>query len=186
MVQLGSVQRVTARNRIRRTKIQREAEGYLEIGMSRQALDVLSRLGEAEGFDAHTFYLRGEALRMLERYAEAIAPLLRAAEAVPDDVHIWLALGWCYKRSGQIELAIEALQRALSVEPAEESLLHYNLACYCCLAGHKQRALDHLAQALAIDPGYRQLIDTEPDFNALRHDADFQAVCEGAKAKGSK
>ena len=34
-----------SQNRIRRMKLQHQAEGYLELGMSQQALDVLDRLG---------------------------------------------------------------------------------------------------------------------------------------------
>jgi len=182
MAQSGSKKRVAARNRIRRTKIQREAEGYLELGMCRQSLTALDRLGQADASDPHTQYLRGESLRMMERYAEAIGPLRRAAEIIPDEVHVWLALGWCYKRTGQIHLAIDALEKALASEPAEESLVHYNLACYWSLAGNKQQTLEHLAQALAIDPAFRQSIDSEPDFDPMRHDPDFQALCESSRA----
>ena len=176
-----TARRVRTRDRIRRTKLHHEAEGYLEIGMARNALEALNRLGDSDGFDPHTQYLRGESLRMMERYEEAIAPLRRAAEIVPDDLHVWLALGWCYKRSGQIQLAIDALEKALTAEPAEESLVHYNLACYWSLAGNKEQALEHLGQALAIDPDYRQLIDTEADFDPIRRDPDFQALCEGTR-----
>ena len=42
---------------------------------------------------------------------------------------LWLALGWCYKRIGRIDLAIESLEEALSIEP-NDALIHYNLACY--------------------------------------------------------
>ncbi len=79
-------------------KLQHQAEGYLELGMSQQALDVLNRLGDSDDGDAdlHAFYLQGEALRGLGRYGEALAALGRVTKAEPENVHAWLAVGWCH------------------------------------------------------------------------------------------
>jgi len=143
----------------------------------------LARLGDPTDFDSHSLYLWGEALRAMERHDEALVPLGQAAELDPDNIHIWLALAWCYKRTGQLEQAIEAIERALAVEP-EEALLHYNLACYLSLAGRKRGALDHLAKAFALDPSYRQLTDEEPDFDPIRSDPEFQALCGKSTAQG--
>ncbi len=159
-------------------KLQREAEGYLELGLARRALDVLARLGDPTRLDGQSLYLWGEALRELGRYDDALVPLGQAAELEPENIHVWVALGWCYKRTGRLDLAIEALEEALAAQP-EESLVHYNLACYWSLAGNKDRALGYLEQSLAIDPAFAQLIGDEPDFDPLRDDPDFQAVVNG-------
>jgi Flp pilus assembly protein TadD len=173
----------TPKEHICREKIRREAEGYLELGMSEHALKTLGRLGDPVTFDAQALYLWGESLRSLERYFEALAPLQRAAKAAPDDIRIRVALGWCYKRTGQLDSAIDALEQALLIEP-EQALLRYNLACYLSLSGQKRRALRYLSQALSLDPGYHKLIDTESDFDPLRADPQFQAICEKVKEEG--
>jgi tetratricopeptide (TPR) repeat protein len=162
--------------RVRRTRIQREAEGYLELGLPTHALQTLGRLGDPAVFDSRSLYLWGEGLRALRRYFEAILPLERAAKATPEDVHIRVALAWCYKRTDRLELAITAMEEALIIEP-ETALLRYNLACYLSLAGKKRRALRYLSQAMAIDPAYRGLAETESDFDPLRMDPEFQAIC---------
>jgi Flp pilus assembly protein TadD len=167
---------VNAQNFIRRGKIQNEARGYLELGMAQQAISALSRLGDPIALDANGLYILGESLRTLERYDEAIGPLRKAAELVNGNTDVLVALGWCYKRTGRLDLAINTLEQALAAEP-EEPLLRYNLACYCSLAGNKNRALRYLSQTLSIAPDYRRLIDEEPDFNPLRHDPDFQSIC---------
>ena len=166
-------------------KLQHQAEGYLELGMSQQALDVLNRLGDSDDGDAdlHALYLQGEALRGLGRYGEALAALGRVTKAEPENVHAWLAVGWCHKRSGRLDLAIDALEAARAADP-EEPLIHYNLACYWTLAGGKRQALGYLERALALDASYRGLIDGETDFDALRSDPDFQAVCAGKQTTG--
>jgi tetratricopeptide (TPR) repeat protein len=164
-------------------KIQHQAEGYLELDMPQQALDLLSRLGGEDGSDTRTLYLRGEALRSMERYRDALVPLSRVAEDEPENVHAWLALGWCHKRTGRLDLAIDALESAVAVDP-EDALIRYNLACYWSLAGGKRQTLSYLEQALALDPNYRRLVDHEPDFDPLRSDPDFQAVLEASQTTG--
>ncbi len=193
-------------------KLQHQAEGYLELGLPQQALHVLGRLGDAGvvdrakeaastgerstggtssggngakalGTDVRTLYLQGQALRALERYADAIVPLRKVADLEPENVQVWVALGWCHKRTGRIDLAIEALETALAADN-DEPLIRYNLACYHSVAGDKRHSLAYLEQALALDPEYRLLIDHEPDFDSLRGDPEFQAICEGSRARG--
>jgi tetratricopeptide (TPR) repeat protein len=166
---------VRAKSRTRLNKIQREAEGYLELGLAQQALNALGRLGNPADTGATTLYLWGESLRALGRFDEAIGSLRQAAKAEPENVHIWLALGWCHKRTNQLDLAIDDLENGLTADPGDP-LLHYNLACYLSLARNKLRALDHLSRALALDSRYRHMIDGEPDFDPLRSDPDFQAL----------
>ena len=163
-------------------KIQHHAEGYLEFGLPQQALNELSRLGEAGVADAQTLYLQGEALRAMERYPEAIVPLRKVAEIEPENARIWLALGWCYKRIGRIDLAIEALESAMAAD-AEEPLIRYNLACYCSVSGDKRHALAYLEQALSIDPNFRLLVEHEPDFDSIRTDPEFLLICEGSRTQ---
>jgi Flp pilus assembly protein TadD len=172
---------MTAKRRIRHARIQREAEGYLELGMPEHTLQALGRLGSPAAFNGHALYLWGESLRAMQRYYEALMPLQRAAKAAPDDIRVRIALGWCYKRTGQLDLAIDALEQALLVEPTK-ALLRYNLACYLSLAGQKRRALRYLSQALAIDPAYRELVEAESDFDSLRADPRFQAICTGVSS----
>jgi Flp pilus assembly protein TadD len=162
--------------RVRRARIQREADGYLELGMPSHALQTLGRLGDPAEFDRHSLYLWGEGLRAMNRFFEAILPLERAAKGSPEDVRVRVALAWCYKRTDRLDRAIVSMEEALIIEP-ENALLRYNLACYLSLAGKKRRALRYLSQAMAIDPAYRGLAETESDFDALRTDPEFQAIC---------
>jgi Flp pilus assembly protein TadD len=171
---------MSVRNRVRSTKIQREAEGYLELGMPHHALQTLGRLGDPTGFDADALYLWGEGLRAMQRHFEALMPLERAARLAPEDVRVRVALGWCYKRTGRLDLAIASLEKAANINPSE-ALLRYNLACYLSLAGQKRQALQYLSQALAMDPVYRDMVEEETDFDPIRSDPEFRAICAEAK-----
>jgi Flp pilus assembly protein TadD len=143
--------------------------------MAQHALDALETTHEPGTLRGRWCLLRGYALRALGRCAEAIEPLHGAAEYAPNDIHIWLALGWCYKRIRRIDLAIESLEHAQEAAP-NEALILYNLACYWSLAGNKRHALEHLARALELAPDYREMIPAESDFDAFRNDPDFQAL----------
>ncbi len=172
-----------SKDRIRCVKLHQQAEGYLELGLPQKALDVLSRLEGPDAADPQTLYYQGEALRALERFTEAIVPLTKVAAAEPENIHVWLALGWCHKRTGRVDLAIEALETALAAD-GDEPLLRYNLACYWSVAGDKQKALRYLEQALALDANYRLLVAHEPDFDSIRSFPDFQALVQGAQPQG--
>ncbi len=165
---------MNVKKHIRSNKLQREAEGYLELGLPQQALQTLARLGDPAGYTIEALYLWGEGLRALERPFEALVPLERAIKSAPEDVRIRLALGWCYKRTGRIDLAIDTLKQAIHFDP-EESLLRYNLACYLSLSGQKRLALRYLAEAVSMNSVYHSLIEDESDFDPIRNDPDFQA-----------
>ncbi len=178
-------------HRIHRQQIIREAEGYLELvtaygedsapalplkqRMCQRSLDLLNRLPDAGSERGHALYLKGQVLRTLERYAEAIGPLRDAAQLDPENLHIWLALGWCYKRTGRLDLAIEALEEGVAADPTQ-AIVYYNLACYWSLARNKRNALEYLHQALTLDPDFRLLLDQEHDFDPIRNDPAFQAL----------
>ena len=58
----------------------------------------------------------------------------------------------------------------------QNGLVHYNLACYWSLAGNKRQALLFLAQALDLDPNFRDLVSAESDFDLVRNDPAFRAL----------
>ncbi len=166
---------MSGNHRIRMQRALREAEGYLELNMPQNALGMLARIDDAGTFQGQKLYLTGEALRALERYDEALPPLEQAADLLPSNIHVWLALGWCFKRTGQLERAIHALEQAEEVDP-KLALIQYNLACYWSLAGKKQRALSYLNRAIKLDPDFRRRVGEESDFDPIRSDPDFRAL----------
>ena len=164
-----------SQNRILLCRAIEEAEGYTDLGMPEHAIRALQRRGALVHGNGRACYMLGYALRELARYEEALLPLERSADLLPDDIHVLLALGWCYKRTGQLAKAINVLEKAVKVDPSE-AVLHYNLACYWSLARNRNLALRFLAQALEIDANFRDLIPDEADFNPLRNDPGFQIL----------
>jgi tetratricopeptide (TPR) repeat protein len=191
VVDASGVRKMAEYQRIRKQQLLREAEGYLELitsfddqfapamslrkKIAERALAVLKRLPPTSGFRGHALYLEGQALRALQRYGEAAEPLRQAAELDPENIRLWLALGWCYKRTGRLDLAIQALEEALCVD-SSEAIIHYNLACYWSLARNAKLSVAYLARAFELDPNYRDHVLTESDFDPVRNHAEFLSL----------
>ena len=161
--------------RIRREKLLAAAEGYLELGLPRQALESLAEIADPDKAPFKVPYLQGEALRSLERHAEALEVFEAALRENSDHVGLLMAMAWCYKRTDQLPRAIAAMDQAYQVSPREAVIL-YNLSCYWSLAGNKAQALSWLGRALRMDQDLRKLIPQEHDFDTLRQDPDFLLV----------
>ena len=100
------------------------AEGFLEIGLPMYAIAELNRVREAGPFEPIVQLFRGEALQAQEKFADAIAPLNRAAEMFPAPFNqrALMALSKCYRHEGQDHLADEAVAAAtpLDVPPGTQ------------------------------------------------------------------
>ncbi len=156
-----------------------EAEGYLMLELPGRSVEILDSRSDWSTMQFEANFLKGEALRCLDRYREALKPLEIAASLKPSDTRVALALGWCYKRTNRLAQAIDSLQRALRTH-TDEPLLHYNLACYWSLAGNSAKALDALSTALDLDPDLRSLIVEETDFDHLRGNPEFDRLVLGS------
>ena len=126
----------------------RAAEGYLELIMSfeetfpledehritlaNRAIASLEKIKRPLGHKPYILFLKGQACRAIEDYKRAVNYFQQSSQLDPDNIHTFLALGWCYKRLEQTDLAIEAMETAIQIDN-ESAIAHYNFACYCAL-----------------------------------------------------
>lgn len=177
--------------RLKRKQLIREAEGYLELmtlfddrwplalanrrELADRVVETLAQIENPQGFKPQILFLKGQAHRAAERYAQAVNLLEQSLRLDPENIHCFLALGWCYKRLNQMDLAVEALRGAIVLEP-ESAISHYNLACYLALTGNLKETIKHLAIAIDLDHKYRHLVAIEPDFDPVRETPEFQSL----------
>ena len=152
-----------------------EAEGYLMLDLPERSLQILESRPDWLNMQFEASFLRGEALRSLKHYREALRPLEMAAALRPTDTRVALALGWCYKRTNRLAQAIDSLERALRANPEER----------CCTTTWPAtgawpviaaKAVDALATALEYDAELRPLIADESDFQHLRGNPAFERL----------
>ncbi|WP_153557673.1 TPR end-of-group domain-containing protein [Roseimaritima sediminicola] len=117
----------------------------------------------------------GQCLRLLRRYGAAAGCLWKAARDQPHRPGIWLALGWCLRRTGRLDHAVTVVTRGLYFTP-DNAALHFNLACYLAAMGQGDDAITELVWALDLEPELRCRIDAEADFDPIRFDPAFQAL----------
>jgi tetratricopeptide (TPR) repeat protein len=182
---------MTAMSSQRRQAILREAAGYIELGellaqpdlptpphaekLLLRGLAAVRQLPEPTRSRPDARLLEGEGLRALGRFEEAIPPLTAVTEEHPERIEAWLGLGWCLKRIGRLDAAIDMLRKGLAASP-QQPILFYNLSCYFSLDGNVAAAVEHLTQAIALDDRFRDLTQLEPDFDPIRKDPRFLAA----------
>ena len=171
----------------------REAEGYVELlfqfdnlwpldrksrrMLASRALDTLQQVNPGHGHIAHTEYLRGQAHRGAGRLKTAIRHFNKSIENDDWNTSAYLSLAWCYRRTDQLNKAVETLERALRVDQ-NDAVVHFNLACYWALARQPKTAISHLATAFELDERMREHVVGESDFDGIRNDPDFQSLTQ--------
>ncbi len=98
------------------------AEGYLELNLPARALAELNSIKDQGPFAAAIDLLEGEALKIQQRFDEALVPLKRAATMIPSPLNkrAWRSLSECYRLSGRPEMAeIADLVVNAEEQPAE-------------------------------------------------------------------
>lgn len=91
-------------------------------------------------------------------------------------------LAACYHQTGQGKKGLAIYEDAqpilaeLSDEPAWQGMLVYDLACFCALAGEKQRAIDALKEALQLAPEFTEWSKQDNDLDSLREETEFKAL----------
>lgn len=107
--------------------------------------------------DPLLLYFCGTVLSNTKRYGSAIHVLKAAVERAPEMWEAWANLGGCYRREHHLELAREALKKAIAIHSKEPQVYANIAACYinegCAAEG---------------EPFARRAIEMDPDNRLAR------------------
>lgn len=148
-----------------RTK-ERDVNGWYWLAMGRE------RLGEKE--------LAEEAWRGVLELAEA------RAQTVPSDWMRWWFAGWARRGLGDEAGSHEAFSHLVELYEARVKAKrgdHYNLACFRSLAGDHEGAIEAWEQAVAGERVDESWARADPDLEAIRGDARFEAALEKRRTR---
>ncbi len=158
------------------------ARGYLALGMAGHALKELAAIRDRTQHRFEQFQLRGDALRLQERWCEALPAYTRALAERPDAVPVLLAAADCCRRLGEIERAIAATEEANRLRPDEPAIL-FAMARYHLIDGDVSQAFRWLGNAIRRCPDIAAIADEDPDFEPIRHHPRFQRWLAVAAAR---
>lgn len=143
-----------------------EASGYLDLGMLEDCAVALDRIPTADKAHPEVLHLR-VSLHIAQKAWNPGMELARHLVTVqPDDAWSWIRLAYCTRRAESVENAEEILLRAQAAHP-EEAMIRYNLACYACVSGKMDTAVERLREAIILHEGIRQLAVEDEDLRPL-------------------
>jgi Flp pilus assembly protein TadD len=143
------------------------AEGYLALGMKRDAATALGDVAPGEQDALPVLAMRAAVFQELAEWARAEEAATRLCERSPDDAGHWIQRAYAVRRSRSIEAARRILLEAMTLHP-EESIIRFNLACYDAQLGRLDSARVFLAQACELNAHCVELAKTDPDLEPLR------------------
>ena len=153
------------------------AEGYLMLGMARQAIDELNQVTRARGRDWHA--MQAKARAMQQEFTVAVEHYRQALDSDPCDVSLSVGLSQSLVRMGQAEAGLAALEAAYQAHPDEPELF-YVLARHHAFIGEKVLALSWLGRAIRHSREYRRRAVDDVEFEQLRRDPDFEFLVADA------
>jgi len=92
---------------------------------------------------------------------------MRAAKVVPGNPHVTDTLGWAHLHCGNLEAAVEILDRTAAAQPRNPTV-HYHLAAALRAQGKLPDAKRHLESALALARTFPELGRARQMLSAVR------------------
>lgn len=120
----------------------------------------------------------GSAKTCLHSYLEALDAYESAITIEPNRSDAWLGKGLSLIFLERYDDAIAAYTHAIELKQ-ELSIAWYNRACAYALKGNADTAIQDLEKAICLFPNWREDAKTEPDFDLIRDDSEFQSLLGG-------
>jgi tetratricopeptide (TPR) repeat protein len=162
--------------------VQRAHELFKQ-GRATEALAILRPLlqgkGEANG---DVCALAAACLGAEGDYAEAAQVDRMLCEAEPRNPQGWNSLGYDLFHAGDLENALAAFERAVTLEPNRAST-YFNLARIAARMGDKSKVIEHFAKAVELQPDLLDRLEEDPDLRPFKEDPDMLGRLPGGTPK---
>lgn len=142
------------------------AQGYLELGMTDEALAELARVPESERAHPDVAQLRVYILMRARRWDEALEACAKLRDEHPDLVLGYIHGAFCLHELGRTEEAMQLL-KAGPVSLLREPVYFYNLGCYHAVLGQPEEAQNYLQMSFSMDEKFREIARYDPDLESV-------------------
>jgi tetratricopeptide (TPR) repeat protein len=145
----------------------RYAAGFIALGLHADARDELAAITPADQDALPVLTLRAQVYAELEEWAAAAVLGALLCQRAPTEAGHWIQWAYAVRRDTGIPAAREILLTALALHP-QESILHFNLACYDAQLGNLPSARAHLRNACVLESSCREMALADSDLEPIR------------------
>ncbi len=153
-------------------------EQGLKLYYKREFPEALTFLDKALAIDTRCYQAlnaKGATYAFQGKYDEGLALIKQALEINPTFVYGHFNLGLANELAGRWDPAISAYQEALRLDK-QDVWSYYGIASIYGRLGNAAKVLEYLEQAIALDPGVKEVAREEKDFDPVRLDPRFQQL----------
>ncbi len=128
-----------------------EAFDLIQLGKEEEALEKIGRYLTDNPKVWNAWFVKGWALRRLERYSEAEQAFLQSASMEDGEADVFNELAICQMELGKLEASRQSLARALKLEPENVKIIA-NLGILALKMHNEEEAIAFFRAAREIDP----------------------------------
>lgn len=140
-----------------------------------QCLVWFKKYNELEGKDTSVNYYIINAYLKQNDFNGAINELNNQIKNNPDNVSLYISLGYIYKQQGEFNKAINCYDTIINKEPTYAEAYYQKSICFVKL-GQKDEACKNLKIAIEYDKDYVYDIQEDTEFDSLRNDYQFKTL----------
>lgn len=143
------------------------AQGYLELGMIREAVGELESIDPASRELPAVVSLRISLYFAMEKWTSAESDARQMVKSDPAEPGWWVQWAYATRRCRSIGEARQILLDAGKQHP-QDATIQFNLGCYACQMGNLEEAGKRVEKAISLDSRFREMAADDPDLAPLR------------------
>jgi len=143
------------------------AQGYLGLGMLKEAAAELDRIGPPDDESAAVIAVRMAVLHEQEDWPKLRRLAADEARRRPGEAAAWVTWAYATRRAVSLAAAEKILVEAEQHHRSEPTI-QFNLGCYACQRGDLTAARSRVDRAIALDEKFGAVAANDPDLAPLR------------------
>jgi tetratricopeptide (TPR) repeat protein len=142
------------------------ANGYLDLGMLEKAERELANLPATDHHQPEALVLAGRILIARRKWEEALKLFAIGRVLYPHTSDFYIQAAYAYEKMERV-LESKSMWELVPQPIRRSGLAHFNLARCEAKLGNLGAAKRHLAQAVILDPNFKEVLTQEPNLDQL-------------------
>lgn len=142
------------------------ANGYLDLGMTREAAQELDSISPEDRGRTETMTMRVRLYLESKKWLRMELTAKELAEREPENPFGWVNWAYALRERNRIRDARSVAEAGLEFVP-KDAILWFNYACYCSLLGDVEEASEYLDKAISLDKRFEAESVSDTDLDNL-------------------